>query len=86
MWFFWEGVWQLIRLCFNEAFEEFDFCGLGVAVIHHLVEQFVDHDKVVANGFFLDIFEVAFENIDKGVEEGEDHDSIVILFRNGHQI
>lgn len=70
----------MIGLSLDVAFEQFDFGGLGVTVVHHLVEEFVDDDEVVADGFFLDVFEVAFEDADQSVDEGEDHDCVVVFF------
>jgi hypothetical protein len=34
----------------------------------------------------LDIFEVAFEDIDESMEEGEDKDGIIILFGDGDKV
>ena len=38
--------------------EDFGFCCLGVAEIHHFVQEFIDYDKVVTNGFFFQFFKV----------------------------
>jgi hypothetical protein len=59
---------------------------LRVSIVHHLVEKLIDDDEVVPDGLFLDIFEVAFEDIDESMEEGEDKDGIIILFGDGDKV
>jgi hypothetical protein len=59
---------------------------LRVAIVHHLIEEFVDNHEIVTDGLFLDVFKVAFEDIDKGVKEGEDHDCVVIFLGDGDQV
>lgn len=50
----------------------FGFGGLRVTEIHHFVEQLVDDDEVVADGFFLESFEVFGQGGDEAVEEEEE--------------
>ena len=59
---------------------------MRVAIIHHLIEQFIHNDEVVADGLLLYILEVAFEDVDEGVEEGEDQDCVVILLGDGDEV
>jgi len=83
---FGEGIWEFIGLGFDETFEEFDFGGLRVPIVHHLIKKFIDDDEVVPDGLLLDIFEVAFKDIDEGVEKGEDEDGVVIFLWDGNKI
>ena len=59
---------------------------MGVAVVHHLVEQLVDDDEVVPDGLLLDILEVALEHLHQLMQEGEDHDGIVIFLGDSDQV
>jgi hypothetical protein len=59
---------------------------LRVAKIHHFVKQLVDDDKVVADGFFFELFEVFGEDLDDFVEEEEDFGGICVAFREGEEI
>lgn len=45
---------------------------LGIAKVHHLVQQLVDDDKVVANAFLLQLFKVLFQHGSQLVEEEQD--------------
>lgn len=81
-----EGVGQLIAFSLDEPLEQFDLCGLRVAVVHHLIEQLIDDNEIIANGLLLDVFEVALENVDEGVEEGEDENCIVIFAGDGDEV
>lgn len=53
--------------------------GLWIAKVTHLVKQLKDDDKIVPDALFLNLFEVFTHNLDKLVEEGEDHGSIGIV-------
>lgn len=59
---------------------------MRIAVVHHFVEQLIDNNEVVSDAFFLDIFEVAFEDIDECVQECEDHDCVVVFLGDGDEI
>lgn len=83
---FGEWIGQLVGLGFDESFEELDFGGLRVAVVHHFVEQLVDDDEVVPDGLLLDVLEVALEDVDEGMEEGEDHDCVIIFLGDGDDV
>ena len=52
---------------------------LWVSEVHHLIKQFVDDDKVVANTLFLQDFEVFREDLHDFVEEEEDFGRIGVL-------
>ena len=54
---------------------------LRVAKVHHLVHEFVDDDKVVADGFLFEFFEVLDEDGDEAVKEEDDFCGIGIAFR-----
>jgi hypothetical protein len=53
---------------------------LGVAEIHHFVEEFVYDDEVVADGFFFEFFEVLGEDFDDFVEEEENFGGVCVTF------
>lgn len=63
--------------------EDLGLGGLRVAEIHHLVEQFVDDDEIVPDGFFLELFEVFGEDLHDLVEEEEDLGGICVSFGEG---
>lgn len=52
---------------------------LWVSEVHHLIEQFIDDNKVVANTLFLQDFEVFREDLHNFVEEEEDFGRISVL-------
>lgn len=81
-----EGVGELVGLGLDEPLEQLDLCGLRVAVVHHLVEQLVDNNEVIADGLLLHIFEVALEDCHEGVEEGEDQHCVVIFLGDGDEV
>ena len=81
-----ERISQLIWLSFDITLQQLDLGSLRISIVHHLVEQFVDDNKVVPDGLLLDILEVAFQDLDQFVKEGEDHNSIVIFLGDGDQI
>ena len=60
----------------NVFLQNFGLGRLGVAEIHHLIEELVDNNKVVANGLFFELFEVLSKDFDDFVEEEEDLGSI----------
>ena len=66
--------------------EDFGLGGLRVAEIHHFVEQLVDDDEIVADGFFLEVLEVVGEDGDEAVEEEEDRRGVGVEFGEGEQV
>jgi hypothetical protein len=59
---------------------------LRVAEIHHLVEELVDDDEVVPDGFFLELLEVFGEDLDDLVEEEEDLGGVCVSFGEGKEV
>ena len=66
--------------------ENFGLGGLRVAKIHHFVEEFVDDDEVVADGFFFEGFEVFGEGLDEAVEEEEEGCWVGVAFCEGEEV
>ena len=66
--------------------EYLGFCSLRVTEIHHFVEELVDDDEVVADGFFLEGFEVFGEDGDEAVEEEEDGGGVGVAFGEGEEV
>jgi len=77
--------------------EDFGFGCLGVAEIHHFIEQFVDYDKVVTNGFFFELLEVLDHHLVSGhptcgrylddfVEEKNDFDGVRVPLCQGKEV
>lgn len=60
--------------------------GLGVAKVHHLVEELVDDDEVVSDGFLLELFEVLGEDFDDFVQEEEDFGGVGVAFCEGEEV
>lgn len=52
--------------------QDLALCCLWVSEIHHLVEQFVDNDEVVANTLLLQHLEVLREDLHDLVKEEKD--------------
>src|SRR6478752_4029899 len=50
----WSGLdLELVGFLGDVLLKDLGFCRLRVTKVHHLVEKFVDNDKVVANGLFF---------------------------------
>lgn len=49
---------EFMRLLGDVFLENLGLGGLGISKVHHLVKQLVDDNKIVADGFFFDDFEV----------------------------
>lgn len=60
--------------------------GLWVAKIHHLVQQFVNDDKIVSYTLLFKLFEIFSEDLDDLVKEEKDFGRIGVAFRQGEQI
>ena len=54
---------QLVRLLRDVLLQDFALGRLGVTEVHHLVEKLVDDDKVVPDGFLLELFKVFDQNL-----------------------
>lgn len=59
---------------------------MWVSKIHHLIEQFVDNDKVVANTLLLQDLEVFREYLHDLVEEKEDFGRIGVFLCQGEDV
>lgn len=66
--------------------EDLGLGGLGVAKVHHLIEELVDDDEVIADGLFLEGLEVLGEDLDDLVEEEEDLGGICVAFCEGEEV
>ena len=66
--------------------EDLGLGGLRVAEIHHLVEELVDDDEVVPDGFFLELLEVFGEDLHDLVEKEEDLGGICVSFGEGKEV
>lgn len=49
---------QLMRFCFDYLFENIVLCRLRIAIIHHFIEQFIDDNEVIFDGFLFEFLEV----------------------------
>lgn len=66
--------------------EDLGLGGLRVTEIHHLVEELVDDDEVVADGFFLEGLEVLGEDGDEAVQEEEEGGGVGVSFCEGEEV
>jgi hypothetical protein len=46
-------------------FQEDRFCVLWVAKVHHLIQQFVNHNEIVTNRLFFDLVEILAKNLQR---------------------
>lgn len=60
--------------------------GLRIPEIHHLVQQFIDNNKVVPNTLFFQLLEILGEDFDDLVEEEEDLGGVGVSFREGEEV
>ncbi len=77
---------QLMALLRDVLLQDLGLGGLRVAEIHHLVEELVDDDEVVADGFLLEGFEVFGEDGDEAVEEEEEGGRVGVAFCEGEEV
>jgi hypothetical protein len=66
--------------------EDFRFGGLWISKVHHFVQEFINNDEVVSDGFFFKFFEVFGEDFDYFVQEEEDFGGIGIAFSEGEEV
>ena len=59
---------------------------MRIAIVHHLVEQFINDYEVVSDGFFLDVFEITFKNFNQCMKKGKYHNGVIVFTGNGYQI
>ena len=69
-----------MRFLGNVFLEDLGFGGLGVAEVHHFVEELVDDYEVVSYGLFFEFFEVFCEDFDYFVEEEENFGGVGVAF------
>ena len=60
---------KLVGLLRDVLLENLRLGRLRVSEIHHLIQQFIDDDKIVSDAFFLQFFEIFGENLHDAVEE-----------------
>jgi hypothetical protein len=84
--FFRKRIGEFVRFGFDKTFEKFDFCCLGVSVVHHFIEKLINNHKIISDGFLLNILEITFQDIDEGMQKGEDQNCIIIFLRNGNEV
>ncbi|GIX62848.1 cob(I)yrinic acid a,c-diamide adenosyltransferase [Babesia caballi] len=77
---------QLVEAVANALPEDADFRGLRVAVVEHLVEQLVYDDEVLADALLPQGLEVALQDLDEAVEEGEHHGDVVVGRGRGQEV
>lgn len=77
---------QLVRLLRDVLLQDLGLGRLRVAKVHHLVEQFIDDDEVVADGFFLQSLEVLGEDFDDFVQEEEDFGGVGVALGQGEEV
>ena len=75
-----------MRLLGDVLLQDLGLGGLGVAKVHHLVEELVDDDEVVADGFFLQGLEVLGEDLDDLVQEEKDARGIGVALRQRQEV
>ena len=66
-------------LHFDELLEHLNFGGLGVPIVHNLVKELVNHNKVVLDRLGLQVLEVVNQDLFDVVQEGEGHHGVYIL-------
>jgi hypothetical protein len=77
---------EFVGLLCNVFLEDLRLGGLRVAKVHHLIQQLIYNDEVVADGFFLKRLEVFGEDLDDLVEEEEDLGGIGVAFRECEEV
>jgi hypothetical protein len=58
---------------------------LRVPKVHHLIEQLVRDDEVVADALLVDLVEVALEHLDHAVQKVEHHHCVGVLLGHRHE-
>lgn len=53
---------------------------LGIPEVHHLIQQLIDDDEVVAYRFFLKFFEVFNQDLCESMEEEDDLRGVGVAF------
>ena len=66
--------------------KDFVLRGLGIAEVHHFIQQFVDDYEVIPYTLFLELFEILGEDLHDFVKEEENLGGIGIAFRQSEQV
>ncbi len=77
---------ELMRFLGDVLLQDLGLGGLGVAKVHHLVQQLVYDDEVITNGLFLQGFEILGKHLDDLVEEEQDLGGIGVSFCEGEEV
>lgn len=77
---------ELVGLLGDVLLEDLGLGGLGIAKVHHLVEKFVNDDKVIADGLLFEGLEVLGEDFDDLVEEEEDLGGVGVALGKGEEV
>ena len=60
--------------------------GLRITKVHHLIEKFVDDDKVIANAFLFQLLEIFRKDFNDLVQKKKDLGRVRISFGKSEQI
>ena len=71
---------------FHLLLQDLALCCLRVSKVHHLIQQFVNDDKVIPNTLLLEDLEVFGEDLHKLVEEEEDLGGICVSFGQSENV
>lgn len=74
-----------MRLLRDVLLQDLRLRRLRVAEVHHLVEELVDDDEVVPDGFLLQLLEVFREDFDDFVQEKEDLGGVGVALCEGEK-
>lgn len=66
--------------------QDLALCCLRVSKVHHLIQEFVNDDKVIPNTLLLEDLEVFGEDLHELVEEEEDLGSICVSFGQSENV
>lgn len=71
---------------FHLLLQDLALCCLRVSKVHHLVQQFVDDDKVITNTLLLEDLEVFGEDLHELVEEEKNLGGICVSFGQSEDV
>lgn len=67
-----------MRLRFDEILQNLELAGLRVAIVHHFIQELVDHHEVISDRLLLELLEVLDKDIDQLVQKLENHQGIAV--------
>lgn len=70
----------------DKFLKDFRFGVLRITEIHHLIEEFMDDDEIIANAFLFQFGEILIENLNDFVHVDDHHGGVGVGPRNHHQI